>query len=432
MPFEFKPESFKNAFDREHAKKYDLSPISRVNLGEFKELMVKSAERFIECAGDEEIPNNRYLIRRMHRAVYQLLHVLGYDNALDLISKIDICKHITAEEIFTRVESKTYFPITQKISLKELTESYISFWERNKEHLIKTGYSKTLFKYRDWIPGLFDSLYPTKKLIKIESVRKDQFGDTICEHYWIDENTSSPHIYDDDFAPEAHHYKEDKTLPKYKNQLEDKPPKYDYEYAGDYKFLGFLDILGKYLTEGNRAVLYETYLEIFYILRDSIDAIGKNDLHKKVFSHLFKKLGKFVEILIPLDSYQSGRSNNSIQGAYILTLLELTGYYEKENEYGLIDLTAIMEKLKKYVFKYSGGPIFGNQVHSFASVYSDLYPEDEDEVEEDEEDDIEEEETYEKPDSKRGNTKTSRIRRKRQNYSGLHSGRNAVKRFNQH
>lgn len=74
--------------------------------------------------------------------------------------------------------------------LADLTEAFASYLEHNREHIVETGYPRSLFQESQWLDRNLTRLYTTKLPMRT-AVVEDQIGDPVYAYAWPDRAAES-------------------------------------------------------------------------------------------------------------------------------------------------------------------------------------------------------------------------------------------------
>ncbi len=353
-------EEFEQAFEKVFGKDRDLSELSYIDMSDFKEVMREAVVQFDKTAPPEpeECHDIVYIFWRVYRTVHRLLLFFQLEESLNILGKENFYILNDKETIVQAAYNNKLFTIPSNRNISKITKNYIDNWERNKQHLIETGYTKTLILEYKWIDGLFRNLYPDRLLLKMNFLRYDKYGDLFFEYYWKDYNTPSRPEHDYDYEPVASYYKNDPTAPQPPpDKADDFNYKYDYQYASSIfpessslKRMRRLteDITEREIEEASTSFLnyyrdqrikyYDVFMEIFQKLFDSLGKRGLRYLLNECMQTITKRLSlrEIVFSIISDRNFYSFRLEDEDKNQWLPSfgglskLFQLIGYYERE------------------------------------------------------------------------------------------------------
>jgi len=214
-------------------------------------------------------------------------------------------------------------------------------WHKNKKHIVKTGYSKTLFLRMKWVRALFQSLYPTRKVFKMDFVQDGFYGDAIMSYYWKDSYSPSVPKYIGDYSIERQY--SDKFVSMHK--ILQMPFRSRFRY--DYQCAPFIDNMPRaivFFSDFYRRLLHKTYYKIFNELSLALSLNNADLLVVRCIDILHKSLFKvyilfFMKFERVFSRWEVKEGDKDIQPAFggITELFQFIGFIEKEIKSGYMN-----------------------------------------------------------------------------------------------
>ena len=321
MITEFGQTQFYDAYYKLFSKKYDLSSLSDISLDDHKILMEKAATKFVEHnKGKEEIPDVRYAIWRTHETVHKILKAYSLEEGLKLLDEVDFYRFNLYEQYLEAAYYGNLSPFKNEIDLTTVLSRLVDFWERNKSHIIETGYTETLFEFYPWIPGLFMNLYPEKKPAKIEKLGQNKSGDYRCKYHWRKTNQ-------------------------------------EYDIRDATSILNspqvFKVLFGRYA----RSKLFNVFLRIFSFLEDAVSNGRAQDFTHESLKIILSEIEIHeLEIYLLMDKFflkeqLAGKNLIPSLGGFT-KLFRLIGYCEKEQALSLKEFTMMSHELSNLAMPF--------------------------------------------------------------------------------
>jgi len=266
-----------------------------------------------------------------------LINYITPEGCLYFIDNENICTINTYNTLIMAFWSRC-LPFFSLPELACYTDQYIGNWQRNKEHLIITGQTKTVFSKSIWMCDLFKFLYPVFVPFFIHDDRvEDVFGDSVYGYEWscglgVKKSKAL------DYLPTIYHDT---------NQMDSNGLNaiyYDYE-TGDGYATG-LSYEGELLLDRKRAILYELFLSTFVKLRNSLSSTESSDVLLGFNRKLKESIDlKELKVLLDYDACVGG-SSNIFEEHYcnpaargLSCIIDLIGHYEKECKLKTMDKT---------------------------------------------------------------------------------------------
>ncbi len=265
----------------------------------------------------------------------------GIDQAVALLSN-----HIkTAKD--TRNKNEDNFidiPFYSFNGLQNMARLARLNWSRNEEHIIESGYSKTLFMRMQSMEGLFQCLYPVRILYKREFRKIDKYGNGLYDYYWKDLLIPSIAKEEDDNTPSIDFFIADPESPPFNDIPSYKRPKYDFEYSPYIE-----NIPNEVISyiETWRGSIYRSFMGVYEVLEDSSRISETNSLLEICLTKIFKYMGpSTIELCLAVDEFMDSSSLAEIdkwtlRRSYggLKRLFRLIGHFEKEIQIGTVKHT---------------------------------------------------------------------------------------------